>query len=116
VVHVIGRSLLAGGVKSGYSFSWSAGTADSSGNIDSYATAASPVTVGTTGQRYFFTDQSGVIRANPTSVADVNSTQSANLYSKGYPVNSGPDREEAKTSSLLFCEKRHFRWSASPRD
>jgi type IV pilus assembly protein PilA len=67
-------SVLAGGVKSGYSFSWSAGTADSSGNIDAYSIAASPVTVGTTGQRYFFTDQSGVIRANPTGVANVNST------------------------------------------
>src|SRR5579862_5430973 len=65
---------VASGVKSGYSFSWSSAAADSSGNIDSYGISASPVTVGTTGQRYFYTDQSGVIRANTTGVANVNST------------------------------------------
>jgi hypothetical protein len=30
--------------------------------------------VGTTGQRHFFTDQSGVIRWNAAGAADVNST------------------------------------------
>jgi len=67
-------SVLSGGTKSGYSFSWSAATADASGNIQSYCIYSSPVTLGTTGQRYFYTDQSGVIRANPGGVADVNST------------------------------------------
>jgi type IV pilus assembly protein PilA len=67
-------SVLAAGVKSGYSFSYSAGTPDSSGNINSYAISASPVTQDVTGQRHFFTDQSGVIRANATTTADVNST------------------------------------------
>src|ERR1700751_4013314 len=41
-------SVLAGGAKSGYSFSWSSGTPDASGNIQSYASFASPVTAGTT--------------------------------------------------------------------
>ena len=67
-------SVLASGTKSGYSFVWSAAAPDASGNIQSYSIAASPLIVGTTGQRYFFTDQSGVIRANATGVADVNST------------------------------------------
>jgi len=67
-------SVLAGGTKSGYSFSYAAGAADSAGNINSYTLTAVPVSVGTTGQRRFFTNQSGVIRANPTGTADVNST------------------------------------------
>jgi prepilin-type N-terminal cleavage/methylation domain-containing protein len=67
-------SVLAGGTKSGYSFSWSGGTPDASGNIQNYASFASPVTVGTTGQRYFYSDQSGVIRANSAGVANINST------------------------------------------
>jgi prepilin-type N-terminal cleavage/methylation domain-containing protein len=67
-------SVLAGGTKSGYSFSWSAGTPDASGNIQSYSIYSNPITAGTTGQRYFYTDQSGVIRANSAGVANINST------------------------------------------
>ena len=67
-------SVLAGGTKSGYSFSWSAAAPDASGNIQSYCIYSQPITVGTTGQRYFYTDQSGVIRANPAGTANVNST------------------------------------------
>ena len=67
-------SVLAGGVKSGYSFTFTAGAADAAGNINTYTLTATPTAVGTTGQRYFFTDQSGVIRANATAAADVNST------------------------------------------
>ena len=66
-------SVLAGGSKSGYSFSWEQGTAVG-GLYQSYGIYASPITVGTTGQRYFFSDQSGVIRANSAGVANVNST------------------------------------------
>ena len=67
-------SVLAAGVKSGYSFTYTAGAADAAGNINTYTLTADPTAVGTTGQRYFFTDQSGVIRANPTGAADANST------------------------------------------
>src|SRR5271157_3186851 len=56
-------NVLQAGVKSGYNFTFSAGTADSAGNIDYYIINANPVTPGTTGLRYFFTDQTGVIRA-----------------------------------------------------
>ena len=62
-------SVLASGSKTGYTFSFSAGA----GN-QSYAVTASPITVGTTGQRYFYTDQSGVIRNSTTGAADSSST------------------------------------------
>ena len=49
--------------------------ADSAGSIDTYTITATPVVAGTTGQRMFFTDQSGVIRADASgSGASVNST------------------------------------------
>jgi prepilin-type N-terminal cleavage/methylation domain-containing protein len=67
-------SVLAAGVKSGYSFTYTPGTADAAGNINTYTLEAVPVTIGATGQRGFFTDQSGVIRADADASADVNST------------------------------------------
>ena len=62
-------SVLASGTKSGYSFSYTAGTTDTNGNVLTYTIIASPTSPGTTGQRYFFTDQSGVIRANSAGAA-----------------------------------------------
>jgi type IV pilus assembly protein PilA len=62
-------SVLASQNKSGYTFTWTAG----SGNL-SYSIAAAPSTPGVTGQRYFFTNQSGVIRANTAGTADSSST------------------------------------------
>jgi len=57
-------------IKSGYTFVWvGAGTP-----ISSYTLAASPVTQGVTGQRGFFTDQSGVIRADTAGTATASST------------------------------------------
>jgi type IV pilus assembly protein PilA len=67
-------SVLASGSKSGYNFTYLAGATDSAGNVLTYTITAQPINAGTTGQRYFFTDQSGVIRANPTGAADVSST------------------------------------------
>ena len=61
-------SVLAGGSKSGYSFTWSAG----SSNL-SYTLAGDPIS-SSTGQRHFFTDQSGVIRADPAQAATVTSS------------------------------------------
>lgn len=66
--------MLATGTKSGYSFAWSPGSTDSNGNYLNYSITAQPVTPGTTGQRYFYTDQSGVIRAGTGGLATVNST------------------------------------------
>ena len=62
-------SVLSSGAKSGYSFTWSAGT----GNL-SYNITAAPSTAGVTGQRNFYTDQSGVIRANANGTANSSST------------------------------------------
>ncbi|MFL6439499.1 MAG: pili assembly chaperone, partial [Terriglobales bacterium] len=52
-------SSLSGGTKSGYTFK---AIADSANNYQTYTATAIPVAVGQTGQRAFFSDQSGVIR------------------------------------------------------
>lgn len=61
-------SILAGGSKSGYSFTYSAGTPDSTGRIKVYQITAVPITH-STGTNYYYTDQSGVIRQNSTTTA-----------------------------------------------
>lgn len=67
-------NVLQTGIKTGYSFSFSAAAADSAGNIDSYIITASPIKPGTTGIRYFYTDQTGVIRANSAGAAATSSS------------------------------------------
>jgi type IV pilus assembly protein PilA len=67
-------SVLASGTKSGYIFTYTPGATDASGNVLSYGITASPISPGTTGQRGFYTDQSGVIRANTTGTANATST------------------------------------------
>lgn len=52
--------------KSGYTFAY---TPNGSPLIGSYTLTATPIAVGTTGQRYFFTDQSEVLRADPAAAA-----------------------------------------------
>jgi prepilin-type N-terminal cleavage/methylation domain-containing protein len=54
--------------KSGYQFTYSAGT-PSAGWINVYSIVATPVSLGTTGTNFYYTDQSGVIRQNSTTVA-----------------------------------------------
>ena len=66
--------VLASGTKNGYVFRYAAGATGVSGNVLSYSITANPVTPGTTGRRSFFTDQSGVIRANKNGAADEAST------------------------------------------
>ena len=56
-------SVLASGTKSGYTFTFTGGAGTT------YSITAIPVTVGTTGQRAFYTDQSGVIRANTSGAS-----------------------------------------------
>jgi type IV pilus assembly protein PilA len=67
-------SVLSTGSKSGYTFVYSAGPKDGNGRVNAYAIRADPSTPGTTGQRSFFTDQSGTIRSNTAGPADVTST------------------------------------------
>jgi type IV pilus assembly protein PilA len=69
-------SVLAGGnstattsAKSGYQFTYAPGATDTSGRINTYSITATPVSVGTTGTNFYYTDQSGVIRQNSTAVA-----------------------------------------------
>lgn len=61
-------SVLAGGSKSGYSFTYSAGASDSTGRVDTYAITAVPIS-SNTGTNYYYTDNSGVIRQNSTTTA-----------------------------------------------
>jgi len=50
-------SVLGSGTKDGYTFA-------SVGTTSTFTITAAPVTTGTTGNRYFFSDESGVIRYN----------------------------------------------------
>ena len=67
-------SVLATGIKSGYRFNYTVVATDPAGNVLSYTISASPVIPGSTGQRSFFTDQSGTIRASSNGSADSSST------------------------------------------
>ncbi|HKS95331.1 MAG TPA: prepilin-type N-terminal cleavage/methylation domain-containing protein [Terriglobia bacterium] len=60
-------SVLAAGTKAGYTFVYS--TTAVSSRYDTYTLNGNPVTVGTTGTNYYFTDQTGVIRQNSTQAA-----------------------------------------------
>ena len=64
-------SVLGGGTKSGYSFvvAGTAGTTAAPNNT--YTVTGNPVARGSSGQSGFFSDESGVIRKNPTAAATV---------------------------------------------
>ena len=66
-------SVLAGGVKSGYRFAYVPVASDPAGNVLSYTVTATPVAPGSSGQRSFFTDQSGTIRSTSSGTADSSS-------------------------------------------
>jgi len=61
-------SVLAAGAKSGYSFVYAASTAVN-GSTPNYTVNANPIQVGTTGQNYYYTDASNVIRQNTSASA-----------------------------------------------
>ena len=61
-------SVLAAGVRQGYSFVYVT-SADSAGRYDAYTLNANPLTVGTTGINYYYTDQTGTVRQNSTQQA-----------------------------------------------
>jgi prepilin-type N-terminal cleavage/methylation domain-containing protein len=60
-------SVLAAGVKSGYSFTYATTATSGTGRYDTYTLNGAPSTVGTTGTNYYFTDQTGVIRQNSSA-------------------------------------------------
>jgi type IV pilus assembly protein PilA len=71
--NVLANATAAANAKSGYFFTYALNGA--AGGINTaYTMLASPANPGTTGQRYFFTDQSGVIRYGLTSAATVASS------------------------------------------
>ena len=63
-------NVLATGVKSGYAFVYTS-SAPVSNVVPAYGIQANPLTWNQTGTRYFFTDQSGVIRFNISSPATI---------------------------------------------
>ena len=65
-------SVLSAGTKSGYTFAFSQNSTNTPAY--GYTVAANPASRGTTGQRGFYTDQSGVIRANSTTSASSSDT------------------------------------------
>ena len=62
-------SVLAAGVKSGYTFVYTPGSPDSNGNYQAYTLNANPTQPGTSGNAYFYTDQTYMIRYNDLSTA-----------------------------------------------
>jgi len=71
-------SVLASGVKSGYSFAYVPGNPDSRGLYNGYGVNGGPTQVGVTGTTYYFTDQTYVIRANLTGPASASDSPVAN--------------------------------------
>ena len=61
--------VLATGTKSGYQYTYTAGAAAANGTVNSYTATAIPFTVGVTGQRGFFIDQTAVVRYTLSGVA-----------------------------------------------
>jgi type IV pilus assembly protein PilA len=59
-------AVLAGGTKSGYAFTYSAPAGTTSAPANIYTVQGDPVAAGSSGQSAFFTDESGVIRKDPT--------------------------------------------------
>ncbi|MGH9449078.1 MAG: prepilin-type N-terminal cleavage/methylation domain-containing protein [Terriglobia bacterium] len=55
--------------KSGYTFTYTAGAADTSGNVDTFGTTSVPATVGSTGQDAYGIDQTNVIYYTTTGTA-----------------------------------------------
>ena len=60
-------------VRSGYRFIYFAGEKNSEGVIEKYVIEADPIKRNTTGMRYFFTDQTGVIRYSAAGAANASS-------------------------------------------
>ncbi len=61
--------LLAGGAKSGYTFTYTPTLLDSTGRYNGYAVLANPIVAGTTGADYYYEDQTHLIRMNVTAPA-----------------------------------------------
>ena len=60
---------LASGARKGYNYTYRAKSSLNNGTIDGFTINADPVTPGETGERHFFVDQTGVIRAMTKTAA-----------------------------------------------
>ena len=65
--------LLAGGTRNGYTFSYVATINAGSGTYETFTVNADPTTLGVTGQRYFYVDQTNVLRFNLGGQANASS-------------------------------------------
>lgn len=64
---------LASGAKSGYKFVYAPGSQDSQGSYQAFTLNASPVVRSVTGNDYYFTDQTFVIRFSTSGAASASS-------------------------------------------
>jgi len=64
-----GAATATSSTKSGYTFVYTPAGTDASGRVDTYGITATPISVGTTGTNFFYTDASGVIRQNSITTA-----------------------------------------------
>jgi type IV pilus assembly protein PilA len=62
-------SVLASGAKSGYSYGYVVTATDAVGNVVGFHVNAAPLAVGSTGENYFYTDETAIIRRNTTGTA-----------------------------------------------
>jgi type IV pilus assembly protein PilA len=62
-------AVLAAGAKSGYSFTYAPASPDAATHYQTFTLNANPLNPGHSGRRYFYTDQTGVIRANSSAAA-----------------------------------------------
>ena len=71
-------SVLASGVKSGYIFIYTPQTPDPQGRYNQYMLNGNPSQVGVSGNMFYFSDQTYVIRGNPTGAASASDSPVAN--------------------------------------
>jgi type IV pilus assembly protein PilA len=62
-------AFLGAGTKSGYTFTYTQGAAAANGVVTTYTVNGVPLTIGTSGQRGFFSDQTGVTRYSQNGTA-----------------------------------------------
>ncbi len=62
-------SILSAGVKTGYVYTYSVVTRDPANHVVAYTLTAEPTTFGSTGERYFFTNQTAIIHFSTTGSA-----------------------------------------------
>ena len=66
--------VLAGGEKHGYKILYTGIDADGNNQFEAFTVNANPAVPGRTGEKYFFVDQSNVIRFSITGPADATSS------------------------------------------